>query len=195
MRSVVPMRLAKTGYIILSLLMMALGLELIVNPVLSVSYLGRTAGIIMIIFGVIKIIGYLSKDLYRLAFQYDLAFGMLIICIGIMVICKPNNLIDSLCIAIGIVTLMDGFLKVQISIDAKTFGIKKCWLILAIAIITIAVGVILVFRISDIQKILVIMIGISLLCQGILNLITAVFTVKIIKNQYPDIIDADFEDI
>ena len=195
MRSVVPMRLAKTGYIILSLLMMALGLGLIVNPVLSVSYLGRTAGIIMIIFGVIKIIGYLSKDLYRLAFQYDLAFGMLIICIGIMVICKPDNLIDSLCIAIGIVTLMDGFLKVQISIDAKTFGIKKWWLILAIAIITIAVGVILVFRISDIQKILVIMIGISLLCQGILNLITAVFTVKIIKNQYPDIIDADFDEI
>ena len=195
MRSVVPMRLAKTGYIILSLLMMALGLGLIVNQVLSVSYLGRTAGIIMIIFGVIKIIGYLSKDLYRLAFQYDLAFGMLIICIGIMVICKPDNLIDSLCIAIGIVTLMDGFLKVQISIDAKTFGIKKWWLILAIAIITIAVGVILVFRISDIQKILVIMIGISLLCQGILNLITAVFTVKIIKNQYPDIIDADFEEI
>ena len=35
------------------------------------------------------------------------------------------------------------------------------------------------------------LLGISLLSEGILNLCVAVSTVKIVKHQYPDVIDAD----
>ena len=195
MRSVVPMRVAKIGSIILSLLLCFIGLGLIINPDYSITVMGNAAGAAMIGFGIIKIIGYFSKDLYRLAFQYDLAFGLLIICVGIMVILEPDNIIDTLCVAIGIAALMDGFLKVQISIDAKSFGIKKWWLILTAALAAIVIGILLLFRTAQSARILVMFLGISLLCQGILNLITAILTVKIIKNQYPDIIEADFEDI
>ena len=41
-------------------------------------------------------------------------------------------------------------------------------------------------------KILTVLLGISLLSEGILNLCVAVSTVKIVKHQYPDVIDADF---
>ena len=34
--------------------------------------------------------------------------------------------------------------------------------------------------------------GIALLCEGALNICVAVSTVKIIKNQYPDVIDVDY---
>ena len=67
---------AKVGYIIVSILIGVLGIVLIATPNFSVSLLCRLGGGILILFGIVKIIGYCSNDLYRLAFQYDLAIGI-----------------------------------------------------------------------------------------------------------------------
>ncbi len=111
MRSVATMKIAKVGYIVLSIALCIFGILLIIIPEISISAFGLFIGICLIIFGAIKITGYFSKDLYRLAFQYDLAFGIMMIALGIMVILEPNNVIETICIALGIAFLMDGFLN------------------------------------------------------------------------------------
>ena len=83
----------------------------------------------------------------------------------------------------------------QISIDAKTFGIRQWWLILGMALLAAAVGILLIFRTSQSVKVLEVFLGISLIADGILNFVTMLLTVKIIKNQYPDVIEADYEEI
>lgn len=186
MRSVAPMRVAKIGYIAVSAALCFFGVLLIVKPEISLAAFGLFTGIVLIIFGIIKIVGYLSRDLYRLAFQYDLACGILVIALGIMVILEPNDVIDTICIAVGITFLMDGLLKIQISIDAKTFGIRQWWLILSVALLTVVIGVLLVFRTSGSVRALMVLLGISLLADGIMNLATVLSTVKIIHHQYPD---------
>lgn len=186
MRSVAPMRVAKIGYIAVSAALCFFGVLLIVKPEISLAAFGLFTGIVLIIFGIIKIVGYLSRDLYRLAFQYDLACGILVIALGIMVILEPNNVIETICIAVGITFLIDGLLKIQISIDAKTFGIRQWWLILSVALLTVVIGVLLVFRTSGSVRALMVLLGISLLADGIMNLTTVLSTVKIIHHQYPD---------
>lgn len=186
MRSVAPMRMAKIGYIAVSAALCFFGVLLIVKPEISLAAFGLFTGIVLIIFGIIKIVGYLSRDLYRLAFQYDLACGILVIALGIMVILEPNDVIETICIAVGITFLMDGLLKIQISIDAKTFGIRQWWLILSVALLTVVIGVLLVFRTSGSVRTLMVLLGISLLADGIMNLTTVLSTVKIIHHQYPD---------
>lgn len=186
MRSVAPMRVAKIGYIAVSAALCFFGVLLIVKPEISLAAFGLFTGIVLIIFGIIKIVGYLSRDLYRLAFQYDLACGILVIALGIMVILEPNDVIETICIAVGITFLMDGLLKIQISIDAKTFGIRQWWLILSVALLTVVIGVLLVFRTSGSVRALMVLLGISLLADGIMNLTTVLLTVKIIHHQYPD---------
>lgn len=186
MRSVAPMRVAKIGYIAVSAALCFFGVLLIVKPEISLAAFGLFTGIVLIIFGIIKIVGYLSRDLYRLAFQYDLACGILVIALGIMVILEPNDVIETICIAVGITFLMDGLLKIQISIDAKTFGIRQWWLILSVALLTVVIGVLLVSRTSGSVRTLMVLLGISLLADGIMNLTTVLSTVKIIHHQYPD---------
>lgn len=186
MRSVAPMRVAKIGYIAVSAALCFFGVLLIVKPEISLAAFGLFTGIVLITFGIIKIVGYLSRDLYRLAFQYDLACGILVIALGIMVILEPNDVIDTICIAVGITFLMDGLLKIQISIDAKTFGIRQWWLILSVALLTVVIGVLLVSRTSGSVRTLMVLLGISLLADGIMNLTTVLSTVKIIHHQYPD---------
>ena len=36
----------------------------------------------LIVYGLIKILGYFSRDIYCLAFQFDLAFGVLLAAVG-----------------------------------------------------------------------------------------------------------------
>ena len=189
------LRAAKLGYIIISIALCVLGVVLIAIPEYSAVLLFRIGGIIMILFGVIKILGYCSKDLYRLAFQHDLAFGILLIVLGAVMIFRTNPIITILCMILGIYVLADALLKIQIAIDSKAFGISKWWLILSIAILTGITGFLLIFRPSESTRIIMILFGITLLAEGILNLITILTAVQIIRHKLPEVIDADYEEI
>ena len=182
---------AKIGYLIISTLLCALGILLVALPDFSAELFCRISGIIMLLFGFIKMIGYFSKDLYRLAFQYDFAFGILIMALGIIMIARANVMMSIICIILGIYVLADALLKVQIAIEAKAFGISKWWLILAVAILTGVVGFLLVLRPSESAQVLMVLLGLSLIAEGLLNLITILTAVKIIRRQRPEIIDTD----
>ena len=191
-RSVLPMRIAKIGYIVMSIILLFLGVLFITSPDISMQIIGKTLGTAMILFGCIKLVGYFSKDLFRLAFQFDLQFGILILVIGLVVLLKPADAINLLFIAMGITLLADSLFKIQIALDSRKFGIGKWWGILALAVITACIALVLVFRPSASAKVLTSLLGATLFAQGCLNLFVAVTTVKIVKHQYPDIIDVDY---
>ncbi len=188
-RCTIPMWVAKTGYIVMSLVFCIAGGALIVRPGMSASLIGRVLGAAMILFGAVKLVGYCSRDLYRLAFQYDLGFGLLLIALGVLVLVRPTQVLDFLFTALGVAVLTDGLYKVQIALDARRFGISTWWLTLILAIATVGVGLALVFRPWDSVRLLTILLGAALLAEGILNLCVAVSTVKIVSHQRPDVIE------
>ena len=89
--------------------------------------------------------------------------------------------------------LADGLFKIQISIDAKRFGIGSWWVVLSLALLTCIIGALLVLRPADGAELLTMLVGLALFLDGVLNLSVAVCTVKIIRHQRPDTIDADFK--
>ena len=193
MRNIAPMRTAKTGYVIMSVMFVLFGLLLLADP----DHMGRAAGSIigvaLMLFGIFKMVGYFSKDLFRLAFQYDLAFGILLEVLGIIILSKPSNFIDFITVVIGIAFLADGLLKIQISLDSRKFGISKWWTVLAMAILTGAVGAVLVVSPAWGSELLLRILGIAFITEGILNFITVITAVKIIRHQRPDVIDTKGE--
>ena len=186
MRSVAPMKIAKIGYIVMSVLFCAAGVLFIAMPEMSTEIIGVCIGIAMILFGIVKLIGYFSKDLFRLAFQFDLEFGILMIILGVIVLFNPKNLMVFICVALGISILLDGLFKIRIAMDSRRFGIKSWWLILSLAIVTGVIGVFLIFDSVIGSQILSVLLGLTLLSEGILNLYTVISTVLIVKNQAPD---------
>ena len=99
---------------------------------------------------------------------------------------KSANVMNFIFVALGIAILADSLFKVQIAIDAQAFGIGTWWLILLLAVLTGSVGLVLVFRPVESARILTVLLGVSLLAEGILNLCVVVSTVKIVKHQRPD---------
>lgn len=190
-----PMRVAKTGYIIMSVVFCVVGVLFIALPARSAVMIGRVLGAAMAVFGVVKLVGYFSRDLYRLAFQYDLEFGILLIALGVIVLLRTNGVMDFICIAAGVAILADGLFKIQIAIDSRRFGIRDWWLIMVLAVVTGGVGLLLVFRPWESVQVLTVLLGAALLAEGVLNLCVALSAVKIVKNQQPDVIETDYFEV
>ncbi len=62
MRSAAPMKAAKIGYLVLSVLLCVMGILVILHPEASIHTVGILCGLMLIAFGAIKLIGYFSKD-------------------------------------------------------------------------------------------------------------------------------------
>lgn len=194
-RSMTPMRVAKTGYIVMSVVFCVVGVLFIALPARSAVMIGRVLGAAMAVFGMVKLVGYFSRDLYRLAFQYDLEFGILLIALGVIVLLRTNGVMDFICIAAGVAILADGLFKIQIAIDSRRFGIRDWWLIMVLAVVTGGVGLLLIFRPWESVQVLTVLLGAALLAEGVLNLCVALSAVKIVKNQQPDVIETDYFEV
>ena len=189
------MRIARAGYIVMSVVFCAVGVLFITLPEHSAVMIGRALGAAMIVFGIVKLVGYFSRDLFRLAFQYDLEFGILLIALGIISLLRTGNVIDFICMTMGVAILADGLFKIQISVDARRFGIPSWWTVLLLAIAAGGVGLLLIFRPWESVQVLTVLLGIALLAEGILNLCVAVSTVKIVANQRPDVIETEYYEV
>lgn len=128
-------KLAKAGYLMISVIFYIAGAAYIILPEVSPGKLCVISGIVLIAYGVIKIIGYFSKDMYCLAFQYDLACGMFLIVFGIVTLVRSQQIIPHLSIGLGALILLDSLLSVQMSKDAKQFGLETWYVILTAAIV------------------------------------------------------------
>lgn len=172
-------RAAKIGYIMLSALTGGLGVILIVDPGRSPVPLCRVCGVLLILFGAVRIFGYCSHDLSQLAFQYDLAVGVLLIAIGAVFLIRTRIMIHTAAVLLGVYILADGLLKIQTAIDARAFGVRQWSLILAAAIAAGVFGFLLVFRPSGSAAAMMPLLGIALLAESVLNLITVLAAVRV----------------
>ena len=142
-----------------------------------------SAGILFLADGIIKIIGYFSRDFYCLAFQFDLGFGILMIAVGILILVRREAILRLIFVIFGLVILTDALLRIQMSVEAKKFGLKLWWAVLLIAVATGIFGMLLLVDPAGGAKLTVIFTGVAFLLEGILKLCVVVYTVKIRENE------------
>lgn len=174
------MKFAKIGSMLLSASLCALGIIRIAMPLFPAEQFRILCGMIFIAFGCMRILGFCSKDLFRLAFQYDLEFGILLIVFGILAFIRSGNFTNLTCVLMGLLILADALFKIRITLEAKKFGVEQWWFLLMIAIFASVLGGILVFYSG---KQLNLILGITLIAEGTLNFSTVWTLVKIIRHQ------------
>ena len=178
-------------YIFMSVLFCVAGILMLLKPGISVEAIGLFAGLSMIVFGVIKLIGYFSKDLFRLAFQYDLQFGILLIILGVITVFNPGDVMNFVSITGGVCVIINSLFKIGISLEAKRFGIRAWWLTALFSCIAGIMGILLVGRPAEAMNIMVMITGTAFLIEGLLNISVALSMVKIVKNQRSELADME----
>lgn len=171
----------KIAYIAYSIVLLALGITMLFIGESQIVLLAKTTGGVLLCCGIVKFIAYFTNDAYGLAFQFDFALGIFTVIMGLLLLIYPKNVLQIANILIGIFVIVDGAFKLQTAKDAKTFGMKYWWLILIFALITTLVGMFVVFNPSKAAMAITAVCGIALIADGIENLYTAIYTVKLIK--------------
>ena len=167
------LKIAKAGYILISIVFYVSGILCLFLPNVVTKYTTTAGGIILIIYGIIKMIGFFSKDLYCLAFQYDFACGLLLMVLGTLVLCMNTRFKGHLLTGLGILILLDSLLSIQTAIEAKRFGLSSWPVILAASLFAGTLGVILIVLNSQIAA------GCALLAEGFLRQYIVQCTVRL----------------
>lgn len=176
------LRIARDGYILISIVFYIAGISYIILPSVSPMAVCIIGGVILVAYGIVKIIGYLSDDLYCLAFQYDLACGILLIVVGIIIRGCNVRIKHQLSPGLGLLILLDAVLKVQTSKDAKTFGLETWNWILTFSIIAGVFGVLIIIGPFSGVQASHILNGCGLLVEGVMNHLEIKETVKILNS-------------
>ena len=186
MKNIKSVYMVKCSYLIFSMCLCVFGGILIFLPEIQFPILVRGAGILFILFGAAHIWGHFVKDLYRLAFQHGLATGIFFVAVGIFLLFTKHITADSLCIILGVVFLTDALSNVEMSIDARSFGIEKWWAILIPGLITGVIGFILIPHPFGTGDTMVTILGWALTTVGILNLLVTLLTLQMPTRTHPE---------
>ena len=180
-------RMARNGYVLLSVIFYIIGIVYMVVPFISPMTLCIVGGIILIIYGAVKIMGYFSDDRYCLAFQYDLACGLLLVALGIIVLACNMRVYQHLFSGLGLLILLDALLKIQISKDAQVFGLESWKQILICSIIAGVLGALIIIKPFPERGTSRFIGGCGLLAEGLMNHLMVRETISITnRNLLPD---------
>lgn len=186
------LKIAKTGYLLLSALLILAGVGLAFFSDTFYPILAVLLGILFLVFGAVKLAGFFSKDPYQLVFESDLVFGILYLALGLLLL-RPAHTMAFFGIVFGLMLLADGLTRVRIALDARPFGIRAWWLILVSAIATAILGVVLLFHPSEGTQVLTQLLGISLMVDGVMNISTILAAVRVIRAARPGDDGEDYE--
>lgn len=173
--------MARDGYILISVIFYIAGIVCMMVPSISPLALCICGGLILIAYGIVKIVGYLSDDMYDLAFQYDLACGLFLMVLGVIVLGCNLRIRSYLSPGLGLLILLDAVLKVQTAKDAKVFGLETWKWILTFSIIAAVFGVLIIIKPFQGGQTSRIIAGCGLFAEGIMNHLTVKETVKVTK--------------
>jgi len=135
--------LKKTGVtsLITSIIFAILGIILMANPEGTVKVISVILGIMFIVIGLYKVINYMrSKGKYDF-YNYDIAYGVIAIILGIVTICYSSQIGAIFRILIGLWIVYSAIIRVNLSFKLKNID-SNIWIYsLVIAFMMIACGV------------------------------------------------------
>ena len=134
-------RSAKIINLVSAALMVVSGVLLMVlNAMETVLAQRIMLGILFGLTGAAKIFGFFSNDLYRLAFQYDFAYGIYCELLTLLLVFSPEQGYEVLHMLLVAYVIFDGLSKAQMSLDARKFGMKSWGVILGTALLAVAIA-------------------------------------------------------
>ena len=158
------------NFVILSVFYVIAGVVLLFWPEMSIELFCKVLGIGMLIAGLTHIIIYFTKDHMMNIMQMDLVIGVLCVSFGAFLLLHPDFVQNALPFVVGVLFMMGGIVKLQNAIDMRRLHFRFWKVVLFFAIVMLILGAVLIYNPFS-SDILTLYIGISLILEGVLNVI------------------------
>lgn len=158
------------------------GLLLLLFPNLALSIANFALAAVLCVIGVKCIVTYLRGSVLDGVLGVQLALGLVLICLGLLLFINPMFLGSLLPFLWGVALLTGGFGKVQMSVDLKRIGDKHWWITLIGAVLSFVMGILAITSPVFLAAIITQFIGVSLMVEAVLDLVSFLTINKKIKD-------------
>lgn len=180
------MKLLKNANVITAICYIVLGVILFLYPTMTLRLVCTGIGIIVLIFGLAKLLSYFRTKTEGLAKQLDLIVGIILAVLGIFILVKPGLIAGMLPFAVGVYIFFDSALNIRQAFELKNVGFERWWSMLIIAVVMVVIGIIMMCNPFTTAALTVRVVGAIFFCRGISNIITIWFTEKQVSNYVVD---------
>ena len=160
-----------------------LGVLLIIWPNQAQNVIFTILGCGLCIWGIIKIIFYFKEDVQTGMISQSFSAGAGLIVIGIVIIIFSAKLGNMMAIIFACMLLFGAIYKIQMSFDLKKLKSDNWFIPLFGALISMVLAVLVFVNLFNAEKVLIIFIGVSLLIEAILNMMSVIFLSRKLKSQ------------
>lgn len=170
-----------TAFVILSIVFIIAGLFLILNPQISETAIGVIIGVIFIVYGAVKLIGFIFNAGLKGESFFDFISGLLNIGLGMFVIYNHGAVLSITAVIIGIIVCFESIMRIITAFELKQSSYEKWYYEMAIGVLALAIsGVIILNPFKTVLAVYIIL-GIAMVINGIFRLWTASRVSKIIE--------------
>ena len=171
----------KKGFLLSALAFMLLGLALLLWPEASLRLVCYLFGAVILIKGLLSVWGYVRAE-ERFFFDYfGLVFGVAAAALGVFLLIKPDTVVSVLPILVGLYVIVDAVVRLQSAFELKAMGYARWWAFLVLAGLSVVLGMLMVANPFETVQLLVMAIGVILLVEGALNLISGVYAAVLVR--------------
>lgn len=155
-----------------ALCFIALGVFLLVWPDLSRIWICRLLGAALLVTGGVYVISHFVKSKGAAAvFQYDLILGVILAIVGVWLLTTPDLIITFLQYILGAILIIHGVIDLQGALNLRSGGSTHWWPACLIALITLALGAIVIWNPFASINALLMLVGIALIYDGVSDLV------------------------
>lgn len=162
---------------ITSLAYIVLGIVTVIFPQKVLDVLCYALGGAMTVYGLFNIISFfIDRDD---GMYFELVIGVISTGFGIFALFSPGSIATIINIPIGIVIIIDSIMDIKHSLALRTIGMRKWWIPFIISIAMIVFILVTIFFKNIFGEILMILLGCSLIYEGISG-----FSLIVLLNRY-----------
>ncbi len=158
--------------VISSIILIALGLLLVIMPNIASTLVFVSIGVMLVVIGIINIIRYLQMDTTQILSTYALSIGIISLVGGILIMIFRPLLLASVPFICGGIVAVGGVLQLQKSLQFRKMNVRLWYIDIILAGLLLAVGTLILINPFKTAMLLTRIIGIALMFEGILSIIS-----------------------
>ncbi len=172
--------LKKVGWtsIITSIALAIIGLIMVFNPETTMQFISTILGLFFIIIGIIKIFNYFIAKGNSTLFTNDIAWGIISIIVGLVVMIYSSTIENIFRIMIGIWIIYSGFTRLTMSFSLKNVNSKVWTLVLILSVLMIIGGLYVTFY----PGALIVTLGVIILIYSLMDLVESFIFMRNMKD-------------
>lgn len=153
--------------LVTAIVAIVLGIVFVADPNGSGDAVCKVAGVAMIVLAAAMLIRYFTS---AQLFPENLIFSAVLLLLGIFFIAKSGVVMTVLGLFFGIFLVIDGASKIRDGIDAAKAKIQGWWIWFILALLTIVLGILVMFGESVMT-----LLGVSLIVDGVSDIVTTLW--------------------